>query len=205
MSFKSKTAQSGGPASLPCERFCFTRYLLMVLDAITWGKGLPYVSFSMMALSGFLVLFNANRKGTTSCHTLLNTSTQAFEFEVLQMQLILPIKMRAGGDRSGGSVHAGISSRCVAKSRLGIESVSVQNKSCGGYAGLLRVAASSNISNGRLVCPILPFLQVNATEPTSLPSHSAGNESASRRCANIAAQAAPEQNANAKTTAFVAG
>ena len=74
---------------------------------------------------------------------------QAFEFEVFQMQLIVPIKMRGRGN-SGGSVDAGISSgqqttrRCVAKSRLRIEGVRVQNKSWGGWWGILRVAASSN-------------------------------------------------------------
>jgi len=52
--------------------------------------------------------------------------------------------VRTGAD-GGGGVHAGISSRWVAKSRLGIEGVRLQDKSWGGCWELLRVAASSNL------------------------------------------------------------
>ena len=68
---------------------------------------------------------------------------QAFEFEVLEMRFVLPIEVRIGTD-GGGGVHAGSSSRWVAKSRLGIEGVRLQNSSWEDCWELLRVAASSN-------------------------------------------------------------
>ena len=68
---------------------------------------------------------------------------QAFEFEVFEMRLVLPIEVRVGTDW-GGDVHAGSSSRWVAKARLEIEGVRVQNSSWGDCCELLRVAASSN-------------------------------------------------------------
>ncbi|OLP08550.1 hypothetical protein BLL52_0157 [Rhodoferax antarcticus ANT.BR] len=68
---------------------------------------------------------------------------QSFEFEVFEMRLVLPIKVRTGAD-GGGGVYAGISSRSCAKSRLGIEGARLQNNSWGCCWGLLRVAASSN-------------------------------------------------------------
>ncbi|WP_420852637.1 DUF1010 domain-containing protein [Rhodoferax antarcticus] len=61
------------------------------------------------------------------------------------MRLVLPIEVHVGAVRGVG-VHAGSSSRWVAKSRLGIEGVRLQNKSWGSCWKLLRVAASSNLS-----------------------------------------------------------
>ena len=61
------------------------------------------------------------------------------------MGLVLLVKMRTGAD-GGGGVHAGSSSRWVAKSRLSIEGVSLNNRSWPAGVGLLRVAASSNMA-----------------------------------------------------------
>ena len=77
---------------------------------------------------------------------------QAFEFEVFEMRLVLPIEVRVGTDCWGGDVHAGSSSRWVAKARREIEGVRAQNKSWSGWWGLLRVAASSNPSLNRTFC-----------------------------------------------------
>ena len=59
------------------------------------------------------------------------------------MRLVLPIEVRVGTGW-GGDVHAGSSSRWVAKARLEIEDERVQNSSWGDCWELLRVAASSN-------------------------------------------------------------
>ena len=68
---------------------------------------------------------------------------QALELEVLEVGLIALVKISLGFVRG---IHAGESSRNIAKSPNRIEGVKVHDSAFQGWRTLLRVAASSNFS-----------------------------------------------------------
>jgi len=109
-----------------------------VVDELGFGQGVNVVGKVVTELA------NGARVGVDGF------GLQTFESEVFQMQLVLPVKVGAegggGGSRPGDGVHVGMSSRCVAKSRIAMDGVCLQNRPWGGVWGALRVAASSNNS-----------------------------------------------------------